>query len=67
MLGFVDNFEQYFESCVLNTQNPFKRALKKVLSSKVAFFFYSVLANLHTATYKKLSKRLIKTEDNTKT
>ena len=30
MLGFVDNFEQYFESCVLNTQNPFKRALNKV-------------------------------------
>ena len=30
MLGFVDNFEQHFESCVLNTQNPFKRALNKV-------------------------------------
>ena len=23
----IDNFEQYFESCVLNTQNPFKGAL----------------------------------------
>ena len=30
MLGFVDNFEQYFESYVLNTQNPFKGALNKV-------------------------------------
>ena len=30
MLGFVDNFEQYFESCVLNTQNSFKRAPTKV-------------------------------------
>ena len=30
MLSFVDNFEQYFESCVLNTQNPFKGALNKV-------------------------------------
>ena len=27
---FVDNFEQYFESSVLNTQNPFKGALNKV-------------------------------------
>ena len=25
MLGFVDNFEQHFEGCVLNTQNPLKR------------------------------------------
>ena len=30
MLGFVDNFEQHFESCVLNIQNPLKRALNKV-------------------------------------
>ena len=30
VLGFVNNFEQYFESCVLNTQNPFKGALNKV-------------------------------------
>ena len=30
MLGFVDNFEQHFESCVLNTRNPLKRALNKV-------------------------------------
>ena len=30
MLRFVDNFKQYFESCVLNTQNPLKRALNKV-------------------------------------
>ena len=30
MLGFVNNFEQHFEGCVLNTQNPLKRALKKV-------------------------------------
>ena len=30
MLGFVDNFEQYFESRVLNTQNPFKEALNKI-------------------------------------
>ena len=30
MLGFVDNFEQHFESCVLNTQNPLKRTLNKV-------------------------------------
>ena len=30
MLGFVDNFEQHFESCVLNTQNRLKRALNKV-------------------------------------
>ena len=30
MLGFMDNFEQYFESYVLNTQNPFKAALNKV-------------------------------------
>ena len=30
MLGFVDNFEQHFESCVLNTQNPLKRALNKI-------------------------------------
>ena len=30
MLGFVDNFEQYFESYVLNTQNLFKGALNKV-------------------------------------
>ena len=32
MLGFVDNFEQRFESCVLNTQNPFKKVLNKVNS-----------------------------------
>ena len=30
MLGFVDNFEQHFEICVLNTQNPLKRGLNKV-------------------------------------
>ena len=30
MLRFVDNFKQHFESCVLNTQNPLKRALNKV-------------------------------------
>ena len=30
VLGFVNNFEQYFESCVLNTQNPFKGAPNKV-------------------------------------
>ena len=30
MLGFVDNFEQHFESCFLNTKNPFKRALNKI-------------------------------------
>ena len=30
VLRFVDNFEQHFESCVLNTQNPLKRALNKV-------------------------------------
>ena len=30
MLGFLDNFEQYFESYVLNTQNSFKGALNKV-------------------------------------
>ena len=30
MLGFVDNFEQHFENCVQNTQNPLKRALNKV-------------------------------------
>ena len=30
MLGFVDNFELYFESYVLNTQNHFKGALNKV-------------------------------------
>ena len=30
MLGFVDNFEQHFESCVLKIQNPLKRALNKV-------------------------------------
>ena len=30
MFGFVDNFERYFESYVLNTQNPFKGALNKV-------------------------------------
>ena len=29
MLGFVDNFEQHFENCVQNTQNPLKRALNK--------------------------------------
>ena len=29
-LGFVDNLEQNFESCVLNTQNPLKRARNKV-------------------------------------
>ena len=29
ILGFVDNFEEHFESCVLNTQNPLKRALNK--------------------------------------
>ena len=34
MLGFVDNFEQYFESYVLNTQNPFKGALNKVTQEK---------------------------------
>ena len=30
MLGFVDNFEQHFESCDLNTQNPLKKGLNKV-------------------------------------
>ena len=30
MLGFVENFKQYFESYVLNTQNTFKGALNKV-------------------------------------
>ena len=30
MFGSLDIFEQYFESCVLNTQNPFKGALNKV-------------------------------------
>ena len=30
MLGFVDKFEQHFESCVLNKQNPLRRALNKV-------------------------------------
>ena len=30
MLGFVDNFEQHFESCVVKIQNPLKRALNKV-------------------------------------
>ena len=30
MLGFVENFEQHFESCVLSTQNPLKRSLNKV-------------------------------------
>ena len=30
MLGFMDNFEQHFESCVLNTKNPLKRALNNV-------------------------------------
>ena len=30
VLGFVDNFEQHFENCVVNTQNPLKRALNKV-------------------------------------
>ena len=30
MPGFLDNFEQYFESYVLNTQNLLKGALNKV-------------------------------------
>ena len=30
MLGFVDNFEQHFENCAQNTQNPLKRVLNKV-------------------------------------
>ena len=30
VVGFVDNLEEYFESCILNTQNPFKVALNKV-------------------------------------
>ena len=30
MLSFLDNFEQHFQSCVLNAQNPLKRALNKV-------------------------------------
>ena len=30
MLGFLDNFEQHSESCVLNTQNPLRKALNKV-------------------------------------
>ena len=30
MLSFVDNLEQYFESCVLNSQNLCKGALNKV-------------------------------------
>ena len=30
VLGFMGNFEQHYESCVLNTQNPLKRALNKV-------------------------------------
>ena len=30
MLGFVDNFEQHFESCVLKTQNPLERALNQI-------------------------------------
>ena len=33
VLGFVDNFEQHFESCALNTQNPLIIALNKVICS----------------------------------
>ena len=29
MLGFMDNFEQHFQSCVLNTQDSLKSALNK--------------------------------------
>ena len=29
MLGYMGNFEQHFQSCVLNTQNPLKSALNK--------------------------------------
>ena len=29
MPGFVDNLKQHYKICVLNTQNPFKRALNK--------------------------------------
>ena len=33
----------------------------------MCFFFYSVLANSHTTAYEKWNRRIIKTEDNTKT
>ena len=36
MLGLVDNFEQQFESCVLNTQNALKRVLNKVNGLKTS-------------------------------
>ena len=55
------------ESKKVLTKNPFKKYKKALnLYKKKNFFLYSVLANLHTTTYKKQNKRLIKTEDNTK-
>ena len=55
MLGFVDNFEQRFESCVLNTQNPF-RALNQVnglITSKIKLSKFSVVSAFSNKLYGK--------------
>ena len=56
MLGFVDNFEQRFESCVLNTQKPFKRALNQVnglITSKIKLPKFSVVSVFSNKLYGK--------------
>ena len=59
MLRFVDNFEQHFESCVLNTQNPLKRALNKVNglnTSKNELMKFSVVSVFSNMLYGKIGK-----------
>ena len=59
MFGFVDNFEQYFESYVLNKQNSFKGALNKVnglITSKIKLSKLSVVSVFSNMLYGKKRK-----------
>ena len=67
MLDFVNNFEQYFESCIRNSQNPFKGApnkvngpsLRKIKLSKfsVVSLFLNALARNKTPEKPEINKR----------
>ena len=57
LLGFVDNFEQHFESCALNTQNIFKRTLNKVNGLiRIKLSKFSVLSAFSNMLYGKKRK-----------
>ena len=59
MLVFVDNFEQHFESCFLNTKNPFKRALNKIsclITPKNEVTKFSVVPGFSNMLYGKKQK-----------